>query len=180
MSVPARLLIALVLLSAKQTMPMAEARADEATEAYAEPDDLLAHLVGIWDLNGSMGNVALHQTVNGDWFFGKRFLRLDFLEVVRADHPTRPYEALYVVAYDGSKRHYQLHLFDTFGAKYAGTVGFGERRGNSIDFLFDYPDGLFSNVFTFDPTTGVWTMLLRQRDAAGNWHDFARKTMHRR
>jgi hypothetical protein len=72
-----------------------------------------------------------------------------------------------------------MHLFDTFGASYALTVGVGKRRGDSIEFLFEYPNGLFSNTFTWNQDTGVWKMLLRQQEENGEWKGFAKKVLTR-
>jgi hypothetical protein len=90
------------------------------------------------------------------------------------------YEAIYLLGVNRESGQYQLHLFDTFGAKYAKTIGLGSRRGNSIEFLFSYPEGKFSNTFTWQPDSGAWKMVLGETDAQGNWHEFAVKFMHRR
>ena len=72
-----------------------------------------------------------------------------------------------------------MHLFDTFGASYARTVGIGKRHGNSVEFLFNYPNGLFSNTFIWNRETVEWEMILRQREESGEWRVFAKKTLER-
>src|SRR5229473_2380388 len=51
--------------------------------------------------------------------------------------------------------------------------------GTAVKFLFEYPDGPFTNAMTYDPKTDSWTLLLRQKDPAGMWTDFAEETLKR-
>lgn len=138
-------------------------------------DDFLDRLTGSWNLTGTMGSNELRQRVQAGWVLQGRFLRMHFIQ--DAASPERPpYEADYMIGRDDTTGEYVLHLFDTFGAGYSRTVGVGTRRGSSVEFLFEYPDALFSNEFTWDEAKGRWEMLLRRRDEAGAWTVFAEKT----
>jgi len=142
-------------------------------------DKFFNNLVGSWNLTGKMGSTELRQNVEACWVLQGHFLQMHCLQ---ADNPVPgqpPYEALYLLGFDENRGEYSFHLFDTFGAGYAATVGFGVRRGDSLEFLFDYPDGPFSNSFTWKAKTGEWEMLLRQQDEAGGWREFATKRLSR-
>jgi uncharacterized protein DUF1579 len=142
-------------------------------------DEFLGHLVGSWTLTGTMGSTALRQKVEARWVVQGRFLRMHFAQEGPSLPDRPPYEAVYMLGYDGQAGEYVLHLFDTFGTTYARTLGVGTRRGDSVEFLFEYPSGQFSNTFTWDRLTGQWTMLLRQREGAEGWRLFATKTLAR-
>ncbi len=155
------------------------ARSHAAGREAPKPEDFLDRLVGSWDLTGTMGSTALHQSVDARWVIQGRFLQMHFVEESPAPGKP-PYEAIYMLGYDGQAGKYVLHLFDTFGATYSRTVGVGTRQGDSVDFLFEYPSGRFSNTFTWDRATGQWKMLLQQKEGDGEWKVFATKALSRR
>ncbi len=155
------------------------ARSYGTSSQAPKADDFLDRLVGSWDLTGTMGSTALHQRVEGQWVLQGRFLQMRFVEEGPASGKG-PYEAIYMLGYDSQDGKYVLHLFDTFGATYSRTVGIGTRRGDSVEFLFEYPSGRFSNTFTWDKPAGQWTMLLRQKEGDGEWKVFATKTLSHR
>ncbi len=155
------------------------ASAARADKGGTVSDEFLGHLAGSWNLTGTMGSAELRQKVDAGWVLGGRFLRLHFVEQGPAPAGRTPYEAVYVLGFDEKSGEYVLHLFDTFGPEYARTLGIGKRDGNSVEFLFHYPTGWFSNRFTWDPRSGRWQMLLRQKEGTGEWKEFARKVLTR-
>jgi len=84
-----------------------------------------------------------------------------------------------MLGYDSRSEEYVMHLFDTFGARYSRKVGVGTRGGDSVEFLFAYPSGQFSNTFTWDRQSGGWNMVLRQKEETGQWKVFATKILAR-
>ena len=140
-------------------------------------DDLLGRLVGSWTLTGTMGTTELRQRVDARWVIQGRFLQVHFLQEGPAGKDLPAYEAIYMIGHDSTSGQYVMHLCDTFGARYSRTTGIGTRRGDSVEFLFEYPNGMFSNTFTWDRGTEQWEMLLRQKDEAGEWKIFATKTL---
>jgi hypothetical protein len=76
-----------------------------------------------------------------------------------------------------------VHWIDVFGARFSETLGYGTRygtrAGNTIKFVFEYPDGPFHNTFTWDPEAKRWTFLMEQKDATGKWKVFAEDTLRR-
>ena len=103
-------------------------------------NDYLNHLAGSWDLTGRMGSTELHQEVEAHWVLQGLFLQMHFLQQ-DAPAPGRTlYEAIYMFGYDEKTDVYVMHLFDTFGVSYANTPGMGQRQGDSVEFIFDYPE----------------------------------------
>jgi hypothetical protein len=141
-------------------------------------DDLLGHLVGTWTLTGRRGSEALRQRVTAEWALAGQYLRMHFVEIDPPDGTT-PYEAVYMLGRDASNGAYILQLFDIFGSQYSRVPGIGTRRGDAIEFLFDYPDGGFSNTFTWAPDRDEWEMLLRERGGSGDWKTWATKKLQR-
>lgn len=142
-------------------------------------DAFLDKLTGSWFLTGSMGSTELRQKVVARWVIQGQFLEVHCLEE-GSTYQDRPfYEAIYILGYDGQSGEYSMHLFDTFGEGYARTIGVGRRHKHSVEFLFEYPNGLFSNTFTWDRETDTWEMLLRQKEPSGEWKIFATKKLAR-
>lgn len=142
-------------------------------------DEFLDKLVGSWQLTGSMGSVALRQRVDARWVIQGNYLQVHVVQDNPISGGERPYEAIYMFGFDRESGRYVMHLFDTFGAGYSRTIGTGVLRGNSVEFLFDYPTGQFSNTLTWEETSGRWKMILREQEDNGNWSTFATKILTR-
>jgi hypothetical protein len=142
-------------------------------------DEFLNKLVGSWSLTGNMGSTGLKQKVNARWVIQGQFLEVHCMDEGSVTQSQPLYEAVYMLGYDSQTKEYSMHLFDTFGASFAQTVGVGKRHGDSVEFLFEYPSNLFSNTFTWHQETGEWEMLLRQKEENDNWKVFAKKTITR-
>ncbi len=87
-----------------------------------------------------------------------------------------PYEAEIYLGYDNASDRYVAHWLDIYGGRFSETLGYGTRSGDSIRFVFEYPDGPFRNTFTWDETTKSWRFFLENKDAAGTWKTFADQT----
>jgi hypothetical protein len=142
-------------------------------------DEFLHRLVGLWTLTGKMGSTELRQKVNARWVIQGQFLEVHCIEAGSATQDQPLYEAVYMLGYDSQSKEYSMHLFDTFGASFARTVGIGKRRNDSVEFLFEYPNGLFSNTFIWNKNSEGWEMLLKQKESKDKWKVFAKKTLTR-
>jgi len=142
-------------------------------------DEFLNRLVGSWSLTGKMSSTELKQKVEARWVIQGHFLEVHCIGEKQFSRDQNLYEAIYMIGHDSQSGEYSMHLFDTFGAGYARTIGFGSRHENSVEFLFDYPNVLFSNTFTWHSTIDEWEMLLRQKDETGEWKVFAIKSLSR-
>lgn len=143
------------------------------------PMEFLDLLIGQWELTGQMGNTPLQQAVTAHWALDHCFVELHFTSSIPASEDQPPYQAVYFVGYDKRDDTYVMHLLDTFGAGYSRVIGLGRRDRNTISFIFQYPEGPFTNRFIWEPDTHSWTFeLTHERD--GQVHVFATKHMTRK
>ncbi|MBI3448806.1 MAG: DUF1579 family protein [Acidobacteria bacterium] len=171
------LLIALVLVAGAGAGAPAVARDEPPLDGRGRivKDDLLDHLAGKWDLTRKIRGKSARNSVDAEWVLGHQFL-----EIHMTDAATPPeYEAKIFIGYDNASERYVAHWIDVFGGRFSETLGFGRRDGNSIRFVFEYPDGPFHNTFRWDPAANGWTCLLEQKDGAGRWTVFAEDTLRR-
>jgi hypothetical protein len=138
-------------------------------------DDLLNNLVGAWKLKREIRSRTAENTVTVEWVLNHQFLRIHMKDVKKP--PT--YEAMVFVGFDNTSERYVVHWIDVFGGRFSETLGYGTRSGNSIKFVFEYPDGPFHNTFTWTPETKSWRFLMEQKNKAGMWVKFAEDTLTR-
>ena len=142
-------------------------------------DPLLDRMVGSWDLTGKVMGKPTRNQFSAEWVLNHQFLRLHFKAIDPPSNGQPPYEAFVYVGYDNASDRYVAHWIDIFGGRFSETLGFGHQDGTAVKFLFEYPDGPFTNMMTYHPKTDSWTLLLRQKDPAGTWTDFAEETLKR-
>jgi len=136
-------------------------------------DDLVDHMAGVWSLTGQVMGRDTHHDVQAEWVLNHQFLRIHEKTSATAPSSERRYEAIWFLGYDSISERYVLHLMDVFGTRYSETLGYGTRDGNSIRFVFEYPDGPFHTTYRWSPETGSWQWLLEQKDKDGKWTNFA-------
>ena len=160
-------------------LTFAAAQVGQADQAFADP--LLDNLVGNWSLNGKVrGRDAAHD-VTVEWVLHHQFLRIherDPKQPPAANGPL-PYEAIVFVGYDNQNKRYVIHWMDIFGGQFSEPVGHGTRSGDSITFTFDYADGPFHTIFTWQPSAHTWHWHMEQQKA-GTWQTFADMTLTKR
>jgi len=173
---PAAAILILLLISGSAAAP-AVARDEPPLDGRgrAVRDDLLDRLAGKWDLTRKIRGKTARNSVDAEWVLDHQFL-----EVHMRDVATPPeYELKLFIGYDNASERYVAHWIDVFGGRFSETLGFGRRDGNSIRFVFEYPDGPFHNTFTWDEAASGWTCLLEQKNGAGQWAVFAEDTLRR-
>lgn len=138
-------------------------------------DELLDNLAGRWKLTRVMRGRTVENAVEADWVLNHQFLRLHMKDA--ADPPQ--YEAMVFIGYDNTSDRYLAHWLDVFGGRFSEALGYGRRSGNSIELVFEYPDGPFHNTFSWDPAGKTWTFLMTQKDASGKWVTFAQDRLRR-
>jgi hypothetical protein len=104
-----------------------------------------------------MGNTPLQQSVVGKWTLGGLFIELYFTSTLPAPEGRLLYEAVYHIGYNADQDRYVLHLLDTFGVGTECLVGLGQRRDNTIPFVFNYPSGPFTNTFIWNAADKSWS-----------------------
>jgi len=135
-------------------------------------DDLLDNLQGHWTLKGAIAGHPGDAELDAAWVLNHQFLKIH--ERGTAAIPGRPlYEAEVYVGYDNASERYIIHWIDIYGGRFSEALGYGARTGNSIKFIFEYPDGPFHNTFTWIPESKSWRFLLEQKNDAGKWGVFA-------
>jgi len=139
-------------------------RQETAAEvAPVASDPWLVNLVGRWEIERTIRRTRERNLVEVRWVLGRRFVEMHMVDVAR---PPK-YEALVLIGHDASQGRYVAYWTDVFGAQYSG-VGYGRRVGDSVDFVFDSPDGSrFHNTFTWDPGDGAWRSLMESESRAG-------------
>jgi hypothetical protein len=137
------------------------------------PNDLVDHMTGTWKLEGQvMGRDARHE-VQAEWVLNHQFLRIHEKTDASAPGSEKWYEATWFLGYDPVSERYVLHLLDVFGGRFSETLGYGERDGNAIRFVFEYPDGPFHTTYRWSPEKDTWQWLMEQKDKDGQWTNFA-------
>ncbi len=139
-------------------------------------DELLDNLVGDWKITRKFKTRTAENTANVEWVLNHQFLLIKMKDV---NNPPQ-YEANIYVGYDNASDRYVAHWIDVFGGRFSETPGYGTRAGNSIKFVFEYPDGPFLNTFTWNPDKKSWTFLMQQKDPNGKWTLFAEDTLVRK
>lgn len=114
-------------------------------------DDLVDHMVGAWILSGQVMGREAHHDVQAEWVLHHQFLRIHEKTAANAPAAERPYEALWFLGYDAVSERYVLYLLDVFGTRYSETLGYGIRDGNTIRYVFEYPDGPFHTTYRWSP-----------------------------
>ena len=138
-------------------------------------DELLDKLVGNWKLTRKIRGQTVENNVRAEWVLNHQFLLVHMKDV--ATPPA--YEAMVFIGYDNTSERYVVHWLDNFGGRFSETLGYGLRSGNSIKFVFEYPDGPFHNTFTWDEKAGGWNFLAQSKDKTGKWVVFAEDTLRR-
>jgi hypothetical protein len=139
-------------------------------------DQLLDNLVGDWKITRKFKTRTAENTAKVEWVLNHQFLLIKMRDM---NNPPQ-YEANIYVGYDNASERYVAHWIDVFGGRFSETLGYGTRAGNSIKFVFEYPDGPFLNTFTWNPDKKSWTFLMEQKDRNGKWTMFAEDRLIRK
>jgi len=147
-----------------------------AAEAPPLEDPFLDQLAGKWIMEGSLLGNPVDSSLEVGWVLEHRFLQLEMRDL---GEPSQ-YEAKILIGFDGKKKRYVAHWLDRFGGGPSSTLGFGQRHGQSLELLFDYPSGSFRDIFTFDVDSGQWDLVIDSRQADGTFVQFAAYQMTRK
>lgn len=138
-------------------------------------DDLLESLVGKWQLTRTIRGKQVQNSVGAEWVLNHQFLRVHMKDTAVPSQ----YEAMVFIGYDNASERYVAHWIDVYGGRFSETLGYGRRDGDSIRFVFEYPDGPFHNTFTWNRETKIWTFLMETKNPSGQWVQFANDTLRR-
>ena len=166
-------LIALAIVSLNLKTARAQEPLDGPNATFK--DELLENLVGDWKLSRQIRGRTVENSAKVEWILNHQFLRIHMKDV----QTPSTYEAMVFVGYDNASERYVVHWIDVFGGRFSETLGYGKRDGNSIKFVFEYPDGLFHNTFTWNAADKTWTFLMEQKNQQGKWTRFAEDRLRR-
>jgi hypothetical protein len=171
------LLTSFLLLTSVSLLAPPQSLSQEPLDGRDRPfhDVFIDNLVGKWKLTRKFKARTVENIVKAEWVLNHQFLLLHM-----KDETNPPaYEAMVFIGYDNTNERYVAHWIDVFGGRFSETLGYGTRAGNSIKFVFEYPDGPFHNTFNWNPATKSWTCLMQQKDKSGKWTVFAEDTLRR-
>ena len=131
-----------------------------AQEQRTFHDDLLNHLVGKWNVTGTVHGNASRQIIEANWVLNHQFLRVTERTIENVEGETYPYEGVYYVGYDKTGNRYVVHLMSVWGAD-ADALGIGRRIDNTIRVVFPYNYGSIANDFIWQPESLQWRILIK-------------------
>jgi hypothetical protein len=137
-------------------------------------DDFIENLTGDWKLTRKIRNTEVTNTVKAEWVLNHQFLQVHMKDV--AEPPA--YEALVLIGYSHADKQYVAHWCDNYGGRFSA-IGYGKRSGDSIEFAFEYREGLFYNKFTWDAKVKGWTFRMESEEKDGKRALFAEDTLRR-
>lgn len=136
-------------------------------------DDIADKMAGTWKLEGTLaGRERAHHAVVARWVAGHQFLEIDEHTTPEAPPTESRYDALWFLGHDDVSERYVLHLIDVYGGRFSETLGYGTRQGNTISFVFEYPDGPFHTVWRWLPDSQSWEWHMEQKGPDGKWTTF--------
>jgi len=139
-------------------------------------DELLNKLAGQWDLTGKIGNRPVENNFSAQWILNHQFIELNFVDV--ASPPS--YIAKVSIGYDCISERYVVHWLDNFGGRFSETLGYGIKKGQTIEFRFEYPDAPFINKFTYDNKNDSWHLHMTTKNDKGEWIVFGDEYLKRK
>jgi len=132
-------------------------------------DSLLQHLVGTWEMVGTVRGRPATYRLQATRVLQNRFVELHMEDVSRPP----AYEARVYIGVDSLAQRYIVHWLDNFGAGYSIPHAVGEERGDTIQFTFAYADGPFRDTFVYDRARSGWHFRLESGDSTGHLLLFA-------
>jgi hypothetical protein len=146
-------------------------------------DPLLDRMIGEWVLEGTIAGDSTTHDVVFEWVLDHYYVR--FHEVAReTDSATgkAAYEAIVFIGWDEPSQRYACLWLDSTGGEglSAQAIGYGQASGDSIPFLFHFPDGSpFHTTFVYDRSSDTWQWHL-DGEENGMRRPFARVTLSRK
>jgi hypothetical protein len=130
---------------------------DKTSQSFQ--DDLLDHLQGNCDVTGMVHGNRSRQTLQAEWVLHHQFLRVDQKSMEDVAGMDMPYEGVFFIGYDNTDKRYIAHLMNVFGGRDSETLGYGEREGNKIRFLFKGPKGSVVEEFILEAQSKEWNLV---------------------
>ncbi len=142
-------------------------------------DGLLDRLAGNWLMQGTIGGDEVNHDVVAEWVLDHQYMR--FHEVAREmdDRGEPAYEAIVFIGWDEPSRRYVcLWLDSTGGGGLNGDLGYAQRGGDEIAWVFGASGGQIHNTFSYSRNNDTWRWAIDNVEA-GKLTPFARVTLTR-
>ena len=143
--------------------------------------ELLDRLAGHWVMRGTIAGHKTTHDVDAKWILNKTYLQIHEVSRETGADKKPQYEAMVLVVWDPKENKYGCQWLDTTGYGVASfeTPGRANPDGDTMAFVFNYPDGRFHNTFAYDRSKAVWTWNL-DNESDGKLEPFARLTLTRK
>ncbi|MCX6232672.1 MAG: hypothetical protein NTZ33_14135 [Bacteroidetes bacterium] len=139
-------------------------------------DKFLEKLIGNWNVTGNVLDEYINYHFQARWELNHQFVELSFADTAKIPK----YTAKVYIGYDCKINRYIAHWLDNFGGRYSETLGYGEKKENSIAFRFDYPDGRFINEFIYTSKTDSWLFHTTTKNDKNMWVVFGNMFLTRK
>lgn len=123
-----------------------------------------------------IGRRAVKNSFSVSWILNHQFLEISFVDL--ASPPS--YFAKVLIGYDCISERYVAHWLDILGGRFSETLGYGVKKGQMIEFRFEYPDGPFINQFIYDNKNDSWQLHMTTKNAGKGWVLFGDEYLKRK
>ena len=128
----------------------------QKTDSLPFQDDLLDHLVGRWQVAGVVHGKTSKQALEAEWVLHHQFLRVYEKSVENVSGTDVPYEGFCFIGYDNDAKRYVAHLMNVFGGRDSEALGYGQRRGDELKFVFTHAKASIVQRFIWQPESKAW------------------------
>jgi hypothetical protein len=141
-------------------------------------DALLDHFVGKWTLRGTIAGQPATHDVTADWVLEHQYLRFHEVSREKNQDGTPFYEAIVFIGWNAGTSQYACAWHDTYGGISPISLGYAERKTNTLSFLFKDKKNIFHTVFLYQPQRDSWQWKM-DSEKNGELTPFARVTLTR-
>ena len=138
-------------------------------------DSLLDRMVGKWLLSGEIVGKPTTHDVEATWALNHQFVHIHETSREKTAAGVPQYEADVFLGWDVKRNEYVVHWMDVFGGGFS-SMGYADKKENTIPVIFKSPDGDFHTTFTFDKQKDRWLWTM-DNEQGGKLRPFARLTM---
>ena len=162
-----------ILLLQISTLCIAQMKENCNEDHFSDP--LLEKIIGKWNASGKVGTDKVFYNISAEWVLKHQFVRLELTDTSKEIS----YTADVYIGYDCMKNSYVAHWLDNFGGRMSETMGFGTRVSDSIQFIFNYPEGELMNTFVYDRSIKQWRFNTAMKNQEGKWIPFGNLLLKR-
>lgn len=141
----------------------------------ADAEQLLSHLVGRWEMVGTVLGHPVTYTLVTQRVLQGRYVQLHMQDI----HRPATYEALVLIGADTAAGQVIAHWLDNTGAAYSIPHATGAARGDTLLLTFPYPTSIFFDTFVYSKASDSWYFRLEKGDSSRGRRLFAEYRVRR-